>query len=54
MKKLTLPAEKLVVGSFQAIAPEEGSDTVPGPPRGGCVCLSEPCVCTAGPDCTTA
>ena len=52
MKKLTLKAEKLVVESFETFATPEATDTVQA--IGGCVCLAPPCICTAGPDCTTA
>lgn len=52
MKKLTLKAEKLVVESFETFTTLEASDTVPQ--DNGCICFAPPCICSAGPDCTTA
>jgi hypothetical protein len=52
MKKHTLQAEKLVVESFETFSTPDRTDTVEQ--IGGCICFAPPCICSAGPDCTTA
>lgn len=53
MIKHKLEAESLKVESFDTITdPTDPRGTVKDNP-GGCVCFAPPCVCSAGPDCTT-
>ena len=51
MKQSRLSLESLAVESFPTTAAPRDARGTQAPD--GCVCLAPPCVCSAGPDCTT-
>ena len=52
-KKSTLRLETLAVESFVTSAGPLAPRAATVRPGGGCVCDVAPCICSAGPDCTT-
>jgi hypothetical protein len=54
MTKHKLEAESLKVESFGTITDPTDSVGTVKPNPGGCICFAPPCICSAGPDCTSA
>lgn len=52
MRKHKLEAESLKVVSFDTITDSTDSRGTVDQPN-GCICFAPPCICSAGPDCTT-